>query len=146
MPLKINAHDCIKNNLLSIAKGKNVVFRVIGCLTSIQFHETNRIRSFYGLKPLECNEVTFLGRHIYERRHFHDGYEISDIVTQITHCLENSSTIISIGKRINIESSSLRRDKWGNIIKDRGVFRFKSAKPRVELYSVIPRGDFMKCR
>lgn len=43
-----------------------------------------------------------------------------------------------------IDNPIPRADRYGNLVKDRGIFEMTAKKPRAELFSVMPKGDNIK--
>ena len=65
------------------------------------------------------------------------------MVRQIQACTDaNAEVLMSRGMTI-LRSVVLRPDGYGNQVRDRGVFELTHHKPRIELFSVIPRGDLI---
>lgn len=140
LPLYHDAEERIKFNLRRIESGDHPSMLAIGFLTETQLHELNLGRSNLDLHLLDQNEIVFIGRHIFNRRS-KEGYSIDDIVEQIISALSHSS-VVSISRAWSrIDNPIPRADRYGNLVKDRGIFEMTAKKPRAELFSVMPKGD-----
>lgn len=90
------------------------------------------------MPTVQCNEILYMGRHHYNSRAIKDGYTIDDLLKQIESALSESSVVENnkVLKNIN-----LRDDGYGNMVEDRAVFEMTAKRPKMELFSVIPKGD-----
>jgi len=138
MPLYENALETIRANLETLSAGGRPRFQAIGKLTDSQLAAINQKQAEKGLPAVECNEIVYMGRHHYESRVIKDGYTIADLLKQIESALAESSTVHN--NKV-LESSILRNDGYGNMVQDRAVFEMTAKRPRMELFSVIPKGD-----
>jgi hypothetical protein len=82
----------------------------------------------------------FIGHHHFKSR-FAQGYTIDDMVCQIQSCTDADANVILTKGMTVLRSATLRPDGYGNFVRDDGVFELTRRKPRIELFSVIPRGD-----
>jgi hypothetical protein len=89
-------------------------------------------------------EVVFIGSHIYKRRIVCDNYTIDDVVEQIIGAMSEDSTLVGNQPMQAIENPTARVDRLGNTVHDRAVFECMSRHPRPELFSVMPKGDYIK--
>lgn len=138
MPLYENAIDIIRTNLEQLQNGERPRFVTIGKLTDEQLESINKKQTEKGLPIVQCNEILYMGRHHYESRVLKDGYTISDLIKQIESALSENS-IIENNKVL--KSTTKRNDGYGNIVEDWAVFEMTAKRPRMELFSVIPKGD-----
>lgn len=143
MPLFIGAEELVRLNLVCIAQGERPPVREIGALTHEQFIEINRVRVELGLHEVRENGVVFLGRHLFNSRAA-DGYTIDDMVLQIASAMDAASAVMVNPGMTAIHNMTLRVDRLGNQIRDRAIFEATARKPRLELFSVIPKGDAVK--
>lgn len=143
VPLFIEAEDWIRSNLTSIAHGARPPIREIGALTHDQFTEINKARGLLGLHEIRENGVVFLGRHLFNSRSV-DGYTIDDMIVQIASALDPGSAVVVNSMMTAIQNMTARTDSLGNSIHDRAIFEATARKPRLELFSVIPKGDAVK--
>lgn len=141
MPLYENAVDLIQQNLEQLARNERPKFQSIGKLTDQQFTAINQKQTEKGLPMIESNEIVYMGRHHYESRVKKDGYIISDLIKQIESALSETSKVLN--NKV-LESIFLRDDGYGNKVQDRAVFEMTAKRPRMELFSVIPKGDDKK--
>ena len=143
MPLYHDATEKIRDNLCLIRDGEKAPLIEIGYFTENQFKEINDSRKLLHLPPLEQNEIVFIGKHLYNRR-TEDGYTIDDMVDQILSCLSEASVVDVAKGWSRIDNVIPRADRYGNYVKDRGVFEMTARKPRAELFSVMPKDDYLK--
>lgn len=68
-----------------------------------------------------------------------DGCNIDDLLKQIESTLSDKSRIIMAQRMTAIQSITPRNDGYGNLVNDRAIFELTRKKPRVELFSVIPK-------
>lgn len=138
MPLYENAIDIIKSNLEQLQNGERPKFVAIGKLTNEQLESINKKQVEKGLPIVQCNEILYMGRHHYESRVLKDGYTISDLIKQIESALSENSVIEN--NKV-LKSTNKRNDGYGNMVEDWAVFEMTAKRPRMELFSVIPKGD-----
>lgn len=144
MPLYGNAKEIIQTNLEKLTNGERPRFIAIGYFTDEQFNKINEFRLANILPVLEQNEILYMGRHHYESRVIKDGYTIIDLLQQIENSLSEKSEVVISPRMTAIQNPTPRNDGYGNTVIDRAIFELTSRKPRAELYSVIPKGDFKK--
>jgi hypothetical protein len=143
MPLQTQAAALIRANLEQIAAGQKASLVEIGSLTQQQLADINQHRAVRGPNPI-CTEVVFIGRHIYQSRTEKDGYTIDDVIEQISNAMRSNSLVLDTIKMTAMENPNLRADRYGNKVKDRAGFECAARHPRPELFSVIPKGDWIK--
>lgn len=138
MPLYTNALELIRSNLEQLRDGERPKFVAIGKLTDQQLLVINQKQEEVGMPTVQCNEILYMGRHHYNSRAIKDGYTIDDLLKQIESALSESSVVENnkVLKNIN-----LRDDGYGNMVEDRAVFEMTAKRPKMELFSVIPKGD-----
>ena len=141
MPLYENALEIIRQNLEQLQNGERPRFQAIGKLTDEQLNTINQKQLEKGLPTVECNEILYMGRHHYNSRVVQDGYTISDLLKQIESVLAESSVIEN--NKV-LKSTIKRNDGYGNMVSDWAVFDMTAKRPRMELFSVIPKGDDKK--
>lgn len=137
MPLYDNALEIIRTNLEQLQNGERPRFVAIGKLTDEQLTTINQKQIEKGLPVVQCNEILYMGRHHYNSR-TKDGYTIDDLIKQIESSLADSS-IIENNKVL--KSTVKRDDGYGNMVEDWAVFEMTAKRPKMELFSVIPKGD-----
>lgn len=138
MSLYDNALEIIRVNLEQIQNGERPKFQAIGKLTDEQLNAINQKQIEKGLPTVECNEILYMGRHHYNSRVVKDGYTILDLLKQIESALAESSVI----ENNKVLKSTVKRDDgYGNMVSDWAVFEMTAKHPRIELFSVIPKGD-----
>ena len=145
MPLFLDAEELVRSNLTAIVHGGKPPVREIGALTHEQFVEVNRIRSGLGLHEIRENGIVFLGRHLFNSRS-DDGYTIEDMILQITSAMDAAAVVMVNPGMTAIQNMTFRTDRLGNRIRDRAIFEATARKPRLELFSVVPKGDAIKPR
>ncbi|MFC0997039.1 hypothetical protein ACFGZ1_11735 [Pasteurella multocida] len=138
MPLYDNAIDTIRTNLEQLQNGERPRFQAIGKLTDEQLETINQKQIEKGFPIVQCNEILYMGRHHYESRVIRDGYQIDDLIKQIESSLAESSVIEN--NKV-LKSTVLRDDGYGNMVEDWAVFEMTAKRPKMELFSVIPKGD-----
>lgn len=138
MPLYTNALELIRSNLEQLRDGERPKFVAIGKLTDQQLLVINQKQEQAGMPTVQCNEILYMGRHHYNSRAIKDGYTIDDLLKQIESALSESS-IVENNKVL--KSITLRDDGYGNKVEDRAVFEMTAKRPKMELFSVIPKGD-----
>ena len=142
VPLYDDACERIKRQLEQIANGHRVPVIEIGYLTFQQHQHVRELHRDAGLADVEQPEIVYVGRHHFASR-TKQGYTIEDMVLQIEACTDaNAEVLMSRGMTL-LRSVILRPDGYGNRVRDRGVFELTHHKPRIELFSVIPRGDLI---
>lgn len=141
MPLYENALEIIRSNLEQLQTGERPKFQAIGKLTEEQLMLINQKQAEKGLPIVQCNEIVYMGKHHFESRVKKDGYAIDDLLKQIESALSESSLVQN--NKV-LESAMLRNDGYGNLVRDRAVFEMTAKRPRMELFSVIPKGDDKK--
>lgn len=140
MPLNRGAIDLIRNQLEQIALGNKVPLIVIGYLTETQHKAVREFRAQHGLSGGESPEIVYIGRHHYESR-VKQGYTIEDMILQIEASTADTAEAFIRGAMTSLRSIVLRSDGYGKQVRDQAIFELTARKPRVELYSVIPKGD-----
>jgi hypothetical protein len=142
VPLYDDACERIRRQLEQIADGRRVEVIEIGHLTFQQHQHAREVRREAGLADVEQPTIVYVGRHHFASR-ARQGYTVQDMVHQIEACTDaNAEVLLSRGMTI-LRSAILRPDGYGNWVRDRGVFELTHHKPRIELFSVIPRGDLI---
>jgi hypothetical protein len=145
MPLHEHAAHLIRANLKALQLGKRVPRIIIGTLTDAQVAAINEARANYGNpQPPITADVLFVGKHIYERRCLANGYTIEDVVDQITSAMDSAAVFIPTATFAAIQNWTPREDRYGNKVCDRAVLDCSKHHPRPELYSVTPKGDYIK--
>jgi hypothetical protein len=143
VPLYQGAEDKIRENLSKLQSGDRAPLTAIGCLTDVQFEQMNLRRAAFELHLLEQNEIIFMGKHLYNSR-VKEGYTIEDMIDQIVSAL-SAGSLVDIGATWSrIDNLTPRADRYGNEVRDRGVFEMNARQPRAELFSVMPKGDTIK--
>jgi hypothetical protein len=140
MPLYDGAADLIRQQLDQIRLGVRVSVIAIGCLTDDQHRQLRAFREERGLDGCESPEILYLGRHHYDSRS-KQGYTVEDLVLQIEGGLAPDSVPFIRGAMTSLLSCRERDDGYGKHVRDQAIFELSARKPRVELYSVIPKGD-----
>ena len=140
MPLRDNAFDLIRRQLERIARGERVPLLEIGYLTFQQHQHVRELRRRAGLSDVESSSVVYIGHHHFTSRSA-QGYTIDDMVRQIYACTDADSEVMLTRGMTVLRAVSRREDGYGNFVKDEGVFELTRRKPRIELFSVIPKGD-----
>jgi len=143
MPLYANARDTLCANLREIQTGNKVKAVPIGTLTAAQLAAINVNRAAQGLNPIIA-EVVFVGGHIYKSRVLRDGYTIEDVIDQISSAMDCDAEVLRTQKMTAMENPNPRADRYGNRVTDRVIFECSTRHPRPELFSVQPKGDFIK--
>ena len=115
----------------------------IGALTHEQFVEVNQVRVELGLHEVRENGIVFLGRHLFNSRAA-DGYTIDDMLLQIASAMDAEAAVMVSHRMTALQNRRARQDRLGNAIQDRAIFEATARKPRLELFSVIPKGDAIK--
>ena len=146
MALYLDALTLIRINLNIIASGQKAKAVDIGCFTPVQFEEINNLRVKKQLPLLESPEIVFIGSHLYKSRVVNDGYTIEDVLAQISSVFLAKSSIIHTNNMTCLKSTVRREDSYGNRVLDEAIFEMTQRKPKAELYSVIPKGDYLKVK
>jgi hypothetical protein len=145
MPLYDGSHSLIRSNLMLIARGERAKVIAIGKLTALQHDVLNAQRISADLPRLLDPEILFLGRHLFSSRHA-DGYSIEDMVEQIASALSAQAEVVPTRKMSALCNPRPRDDGYGNRVNDAAVLELSARKPKAELFSTIPRGDWVKPR
>jgi len=142
MPLHDDVTDKIREQLHRLARNEHVPIIEIGYLTYQQHQHVCAARKALGLPQPESPNIVYLGRHHYDSRS-KQGYTIDDMVLQVQACTAGDCEVL-INRRMTVLRSPLRRpDGYGNQVRDEGIFELARRKPRVELFSVVPKGDLI---
>lgn len=140
MPLYPDAVALVTAQLRCLERGGRVSLIVIGELTDDQFSILNKAREAALLPAVESREIVYLGRHHFNSRSA-QGYAIADMVSQVSNAVAGHATPIVTRTGTVLESGVTRDDGYGNRVRDQAVLELTARKPRVEVFSVIPRGD-----
>lgn len=143
MPLSNEARALIRANLEDLQNGKRARLVVIGTLTEEQLDGINQQREGPNRPPI-VSEVVFIGHHAYKSRILGDGYTVDDVIDQIASGMEAAAVVLETHKMTAMENPSPRADRYGNLVRDRVVFECSVRHPRPELFSVVPKGDYIK--
>ncbi len=140
MPLHDNAFELIRRQLERISLGDRVPLLEIGYLTFQQHQHVRELRQRAGLPDVESPSVVYIGHHHFMSRSA-QGYTIDDMVRQIYAYSDADSEVMLTRGMTVLRAPSRREDGYGNFVQDEGVFELTKRKPRIELFSVIPKGD-----
>jgi hypothetical protein len=143
--LNLDALDRICEQLERIARGEPVLAFPIGTLSAEQLELVNKQRAALGF-PAVPNNLVFRGTHIYESRVVRNGYTIADVRLQIASAVHDSSLIHAEPRATFMQSALEREDGYGNRVFDRAVLGLSARSTRIEIYSVMPKGDIFKPR
>ena len=143
MPLFNEAFALIRANLESLQKGNRVKLIAVVILTDEQLDAINRAREQRGYPPMVA-DVVFLGRHIYEGRMIRDGYTVDDVIDQIASAMNSAAVVLNVPGMTTMENPHLRQDRYGNSVRDRIVFESSARHPRLEIFTIVPKGDRTK--
>ncbi|HUD21420.1 MAG TPA: hypothetical protein VMQ60_01115 [Acidobacteriaceae bacterium] len=143
MPLYPDAKARIRANLLAIQAGQKVRSIPIGVLTETQLADINAQRVEDDL-PLIVAEVLFVGPHLYRGRILKDGYEIEDVIEEAESALSDASEVIVTPYMTGLQNPVSRVDRLGNRVHDRAILECTKYRPNPELFSVQPKGDWIK--
>ncbi len=66
------------------------------------------------------------------------------MVRQIESALSPDALVFANLKMTAMNNPQFRADGYGNRVFDRAIFECTQRKPRAELFSVIPKGDYQK--
>jgi hypothetical protein len=143
MPLFREALALIRANLEKLQKGNRVRMVSVGFLTEEQLETINHACKSNGYPCLE-GEVVFLGRHLYEGRMIRDGYTIDDVIDQIASAMDATAVVLKAPVMTMMENPNPRNDRYGNAVRDRVVFECSGRYPKLELFTVVPKGDRIK--
>ena len=130
----------VRRQLQLIAEGKWVSLVEVGCLTDDQHRQLCEFRERRGLPKVESPQIVYLGRHHYDSRVV-QGYTINDLVQQLEASTVDDAKPMFAGKMTSLLSPRLRADGYGRMVRDQAVLELTARKPRVEVFSVIPKGD-----
>jgi hypothetical protein len=135
----------IRANLRAFQEGKRARETIIGTLTDAQLAAINERRAAHS-KPLApiVAEILFIGKHLYQSRCVRDGYTIEDVVDQIISALSPAAVFVDSPTFAALQNGTPREDRYGNKVRDRAVLECTTHHPRPELYSVTPKGDYIK--
>jgi hypothetical protein len=149
MPLLAKARRIMRTNLENVLENIENDLKpkliVIGTLTVNQLAKINGNLATQG-RPQMTEEVVFTGMHIYKSRVIRDGYTIEDVLDQITSAMEGIAEVLKNPYITGMQNPQLRSDRYGNKVNDQAIFECDDRYPRVQLYSVIPKGDKIKPR
>jgi hypothetical protein len=140
MPLHDGAAARIRQQLQDIRDGLRVSVIAIGRLTPEQHGAVHAFRKSRGLTGGESPEIVYVGRHHFTSR-MQQGYTIDDLVLQAEASLAADAVPQVRGSMTSLRSVRDRDDGYGNKVRDLAVFELSVWKPRIELFSVIPKGD-----
>lgn len=140
MPLHRHAFQLICEQLTSLERGQRVTLICIGTLTEAQFGQINFDRGKLGLPDVESPDIVYLGRHHFQSRSA-QGYTCQDMAAQLESALADNAIAIVVPRGTTLQSTTLRADGYGNMIRDQAVLELTARKPRIEVFSVIPKGD-----
>lgn len=140
MPLYDGAIELLRVQLDALRRGERVSLVVLGSLTDDQHRALCEFRLSRGLPGSASPEIVYLGRHHYDSRAA-QGYTVEDMVLQVEAALAADAEPLFTGKMTSIRSRIDRADGYGCMVRDQAIFEMTARKPRVELYSVIPKGD-----
>jgi hypothetical protein len=146
MPLHPNIEDKIRVHLHRVAEGERVKAIAIGRLTDDQHRAISKLRLSVGLPGLDDPEILLVGRHMHQSRVVKDGYSVADVLCQIGNSLAETSIIHGSSKMTIVQSTILRADGYGSMVRDEAVLELFARKPKAELFSVIPKGDVSPAR
>lgn len=138
--------DLIEHNLRRLESGSKASRVIVGSLTLNQLTALNKKRDALDL-PLITGEMYFIGSHLYSSRCIKDNYSVEDVLCQLKSAISENSIIQmnNSGTSTVLQSTSYRIDVYGNNnIIDEVVFECTRANPKIEIYSVIPKGDYIK--
>ena len=140
MPLYKDAERFIRSNLTVVARGLRPRVVVIGELTAKQLADVNAQQKLRNL-PEMSNEIVFVGLHMHGSRCVRDYYTIDQILEQINSAMSERSRLIRTFNRTALENPIKRDDGLGNWVNDKAILECTAKFPKMELSSVIPRGD-----
>lgn len=140
MPLIHKARRIMRINLERIRDNQKPKLIVIGTLTANQLTKINE-HLIIQKRPQIVEEVVFTGTHIYKSRVIRDGYTIEDVLDQISSAMEETAEVLENPHVTGIQNPLLRLDRYSNKVKDQAIFECVDHHPRLQLYSVIPKGD-----
>jgi hypothetical protein len=141
VPLLKNAKAVIIGNLKMCQAGaKRPPIVQIGVLTASQLKAINE-RRIEDEMPEVNAEILFIGGHVYKSRVVQQGYPIEEVADQIENALSESSIVIDTPYMTAMQNPNSRIDKEGNEIQDLAIFECSTRFPRIELTSVVPKGD-----
>ncbi len=82
-----------------------------------------------------------MGRHVYASRIERDGYTIDDVLDLIAGGMDAAAVVLHSPTITAMENPLQRIDRYGDSVRDRAIFECSGRYPRLELYSVMPKGD-----
>lgn len=141
MPLDLSRIDAICANLERIAKGDQPRTIEIGEITVAQFEAINELRAASNLPAVESRVIVYTGFHHYDSRCLKDGYTTEDLILQLRSSLGAESVVIPSRKMTGLQNKQGRNDGYGRVVKDLAILELTSKKPKVLVFSVIPKGD-----
>jgi hypothetical protein len=142
MPLHDNAFELIRRQLEHIARGEHVPLIEIGYLTFQQHQHVRELRLRLGLPDVDSATIVYIGHHHYTSRRV-QGYTIDDMLRQIRACTDPDAEILLFRRMTMLRAPGFRADGYGNLVCDEGIFELTRRKPKIELFSVIPKGDHL---
>ncbi len=140
MPLYDGAVELVRDQLEQIHTGQRVGIIAIGRLTDEQHRQLREFRREQGLEGAESPEIIYMGRHHYDSR-IKQGYLVDDLVRQVEVSLSADAEPFLRGSMTSLRCPNATLDPYGKLVKYQAIFELSRRKPRVELYSVIPKGD-----
>lgn len=140
MPLYEGILDALHAHLARVLAGERVPLIEIGQLTPEQHQALNLLRAAKGLPGAESPGIVYIGKHHVESR-CPQGYTVADLVLQISASTAADAEPIFMGKMTSLRSRHARPDGYGCMVFDQAVLEMTARKPRVEVFSVIPKGD-----
>ncbi len=142
VPLYDDACERIRKQFEQIARGERVPLIEIGHLTFQQHQHVRELRQRESLPDVEQPTIVYIGQHHFTSRNA-QGYTIKDMMQQIRACTYADADVILTRGMTILRAAAPRADGYGNLVRDEGVCELTRRKPRIELFSVIPRGDRM---
>lgn len=140
MPLHDGIAERIREQLHRIARNDVVPVLDIGYLTYQQLQHVCDCRRKLGLAEVGSPTILYIGRHHYQSRS-KQGYTIDDMILQIQASTSSDCEIL-IGRKMTVMRAAVPRpDGYGNQVRDEAVLELTRRKPRIELFSVVPKGD-----
>lgn len=140
MPMYDGILDQLREQLARIISGERVPLIEIGRLTDEQHAELNRLREGRSLPGAESPGIVYIGRHHVESR-CAQGYVIDDLILQLAASIAADAEPVFMGKMASLRSRHARDDGHGCLVRDQAVLEMTARKPRIEVFSVIPKGD-----
>ena len=112
----------------------------IGALSNSQFRQINFERVKLGLPEIVSAEIVYLGRHHFQSRTT-QGYTCADMLQQLEWAISDHAIPKVVSRGTTLQSAVERPDGYGNMVRDQAILDVTARKPRVEVFSVIPKGD-----